>query len=85
MSGPVHVVVINANCLDPQSIFLFYISYDVNCEWVFFILFSSFFVLLLDVYAGASKLTNSTDLHFIKCEKSAENVKIDTEHETKFH
>lgn len=37
---PVHVAMINANYLDPQSIFLFYVFYDVNCEWaIFFICF----------------------------------------------
>lgn len=59
----VNVVMINANYFDPQSIFPFYIFYDVNCEWVI-----SLFVCLLGIYAGASELTNSIDLHFIKYE-----------------
>lgn len=66
---------VNANYLDPLNIFLFYIFYDVNCECAI-----SFFVFLLGIYAGASELTNSIDLHFIKYENSAENSKIDTNH-----
>lgn len=80
VSVSVHVVVINANYLDPQSIFLFYIFYDVNATFFFLFRFP-----LLDIYTGASKLMNSIDLHFINYENSAENIKIDTDHETKFH
>lgn len=82
MSVSVHVVVINANCLHPQNIFLVYVFYDANCEWVFFIIvfLFFFFVSFLDIYAGASKLTNSVDLHFIRYANSAENGKIDTDH-----
>lgn len=81
-----HVVVINANYyLDPQSTFLSYILYDVNCEWlffiiVFFLLLLFAFVSLLTIYTGALKLTNSIILRFIRYENSAENIKIDTEH-----
>lgn len=57
--------------LDPQNIFLFF--YDVNWEWAV-----SLFVSLLGIYAEASEWTNSIDLHFIKYENSAENIKIDT-------
>lgn len=38
------------------------------------------FVSLLGIYAEASEFTNSIDLHFIKYENSAENIKIDTNH-----
>lgn len=51
VSVSAHVVVINANYLDPQSIFLFHIFYDVNCEWVFFIiLFVCLFVFMLNSF-----------------------------------
>lgn len=70
---PVNVVMVNADYLDPQNIFLFYIFYDVNCEWAI-----SLFVFLLGIYVGASEWINSIDLHFIKYENSAENSKIDT-------
>lgn len=42
--------------------------------------FFFFFVSFLDIYAGASKLTNSIDLHFIRYANSAENGKIATDH-----
>lgn len=41
----------------------------------------NFFVSLPGIYAGASKLTNSIDSHFIKYENSVENIRIDTNHE----
>lgn len=72
---PVHVVMKNANYLDLQRIFLFYIFYDANCEWAIFL-----FVSFLGIYAEASEFTNSIDLHFIEYENSAENIKIDTNH-----
>lgn len=73
MSVSAHVVVIYANYyLDPQSTFLFYILYDVNCEWLFFIILFFFFFLLLfafvsllTIYVGALKLANSIILHLL--------------------
>lgn len=80
------MVVIYANYyLDPQSTFLFYILYDVNCEWLFFIILFFFVVVVCFCFPlnnlcwgfEARKFYNFT---FIRYENSDENIKIETDH-----